>query len=358
CTRLATTAKIHLEIDPSALPAGVPMAAFKRSVADVYDIGRTEAGQRTPKLDDVKAALPVRLAPEKAAEYDRKFGRATGNREPWVRIFADGAPCSRSGPHKSLRFDGEGEPSAATWPVKGQVFHSSDGQPASLCADATLEKDGQGRPYLTFALQGARAPGKRTVVVISMSKDFQQIAEQPLRDALIDLIEATVQANRTEQLLPPITIYSVDAKGEYHLVFKGEDIVLNPQEAAANILNKLQTGALVTPDFKVIPSQSGLSHPSGDKLYDRLVFIMDGAEISRENSSVLAGEYLDLMVQENPSNIAMLLSSGRCEQWKRRGNRPLDFTCIDLRNLRTPSEKRERIAETLKSLLRTADNKK
>lgn len=360
CLTVARRANIVIKSTGPNPETPLAALAFKDSYTDSYDIatiataertaptdeiGKIAAAKRAVPTDEIKIPLPVRFSDEQIAEYDQKYGRGVSNSLPGIRIFT-GEGCRTSG-GALMRFkesrSGAKDNSATTkWPVTAWVMDPSDGKPATKCAKGEIEQDGAGAPFLTFKLESAKAIGKRRVVVVAMSDSFESVAKQPTLDALRDLIDAAHKAEEVRKPLSPITIYSVDGQGEYHLLFTGEDAALRPGEAKSLLLDRIRIRAVSTPPLDTIHNLSQL-----EAGFDYLLFLMDGKLIQDSDINVMYRYYSDLAVADDPQKITMLLASDTCEKWQVVGV----FTCEDLGGLSTQPQRRTRLATALKALL-------
>jgi len=305
---------------PADSPGAPPLGAFKAKYEDTVDLASAPSG-KTIALDDLKRPLPVRFSAEDSRAFDAQFGTVVGNTQfPGVFVF-QGATCSGKSGGSFVRFTG---PYNATgkWPIRAAGYDAGE-SPLTLCAVATVKDDGAG-PYLTFDLKGSRAIGPRRAIVISESPNvINNGGSRALSTALEKFVDQISTAVNNKAPLSPINVFIASSAGELKPLFSGEKAATEPQSVKSFIAQNQERTDQATPDFRLLRFTPELKNASGE-YFDHVIFVMDGSDISQENTDILAG--LTYRIR-NPDSISLLITASNCGAWKQ--SNP-NFSCAQL----------------------------
>jgi hypothetical protein len=278
-------------------------------------------------LDQLKVQLPVNFPAEYAEAYSNEFGAAAGNTlYPGVYVFSGDCNGLRNGKYVPFRAPTGAAPSAPLtfkWPIKAAAYDGKSDDPLTRCAGATVGSGATG-PYFTFMLDAARAYGPRRAIVISNSQKFSSQPGTPkaLVDALQGFVDQISDAHNNKRApLSPIEVYLVNGQSNYVRLFSGEMAAQEPDKVKHIITETQERLAPTTPEFGTLRLQ-----PEVKDNFDRVLFVMDGSDVSQGNRDVLAS-LINTLNKTDKENVNLLITSNSCAQWQKETQ---NFNCKTL----------------------------
>lgn len=306
---------IHITFAKDATSREIPSSkAFLDTYTDKYDIRDVLSRSSRPvDIGNVKKQLPIRFRQDGADEYLTQFQtqRSGVLRSDGVYVFSgNGDKCGLPTAGKFVPFDPRiNDPQTFVWPQVAAVYgNSANHAKLTSCAQARVEENAAGEPYLTFDLDAVLANGQRRVIIIANNDALHHGISKQVREALADLIEELDKQRRQYRApLSPVSVYSMNIEGGLRLLFTGEDAV-HQKAAAKSRLNDFDTVAPSTPDFNDLDMRQEVRENA-----ESLIVVMDGSATGDQyisGASRLIRRFQDL------GGLTFLMKADYCNKWR------------------------------------------